>query len=56
MSKIFNEGAWFIKFIYIVGLGFLFMYVMPHGFVYALQVGSAYLVPVWYLIQVIVNK
>lgn len=53
LSKVFNEGAWFIKICFVVAIGFLFMYAIPEGFEYALQVGFAYLSPVWYLFQVI---
>ena len=53
VSKIFNEGAWFVKLIFIIAVGFLFMYALPNGVLYALQVGFAYLSPLWYLFQVI---
>lgn len=38
----------------IVGVGFLFMYGMSDRVMYAIQIGSAFLVPVWYFFQVIV--
>lgn len=52
VSKVFNEGIWLAKIALIVGLGFAVMYLLPDSLIYGIQVVSAYLVPMWYLLQV----
>lgn len=43
------------KIVLIVGIGFMFMYLLPHGFINFMQLVSTYFVPVWYLIQVSIH-
>lgn len=53
LSKVMNEGAWLLKLALLGAAGLLWVYAVGDGIIDALQMVTIYMLPIWYLFQVI---